>query len=49
MKIRFKSSDDLLLNKPVKVCLLTIIIMRVISEDGKFYPQLISDDAFYEL
>ena len=36
MKIRFKSNDDLPLNKPIKLCLLTIIIRSVISEDGKF-------------
>ena len=49
MKISFKSSDDLLLNKPIKLHLLTIITMCVISEDGKFYPQLFLDDALYEL
>ena len=49
MKIRFKSNDELRLNKPIKLRLLTIIIRCVISEDGKFYPQLFLDDAFYEL
>ena len=49
MKIRFKSNDDLPLNKPIKLRLLTIIIRCVISEDGKFYPQLFLDDSFYEL
>ena len=49
MKTRFKSNDDLPLNKPVKLCLLTIIIRCVISEDGKFYLQLFLDDALYEL
>ena len=49
MKIRFKSNDDLPLNKPIKLRLLTIIIRCVISEDGKFYPQLFLDDALYEL
>ena len=48
-KIRFKSSDDLPLNKPIKLRLLTIIIRSVFSEDGKFYPQLFLDDALYEL
>ena len=37
------------LNKPIKLCLLTIIIRSVFSEDGKFYPQLFLDDVFYEL
>ena len=49
MKIRFKSNDDLPVNKPIKLCLLTIIIRCVISENGKFYPQLFLDDALYEL
>ena len=48
-KIRFESNDDLPLNKPIKLCLLTIIIRSVFSEDGKFYPQLFFDDALYEL
>ena len=49
LKIRFESNDDLPLNKPIKLCLLTIIIRCVFSEDGKFYPQLFLDDALYEL
>ena len=49
MKIRFKSNDDLPLNKPIKLHLLTIIIRSVFSENGKFYPQLFLDDALYEL
>ena len=40
MKNRFKSNDDLPLNKPIKLRLLTIIIKSVFSENGKFYPQL---------
>ena len=49
MKIRFKSNDDLPLNKPIKLCLLTIIIRAIFSKDNKFYPQLFLDDALYEL
>ena len=49
MKNRFKSNDDLPLNKPIKLCLLIIIIRSVFSENGKFYPQLFLDDALYEL
>ena len=48
-KIRFESNDDLPLNKPIKLRLLTIIIRCVFSEGGKFYPQLFLDDALYEL
>ena len=35
-KIRFESNDDLLLNEPIKLHLLTITIRSVFSEDGKF-------------
>ena len=48
-KIRFESNDDLPMNKPIKLRLLTIIIRSVFSEDGKFYPQLFLDDALCEL
>ena len=48
-KIRFESNDDLPLNRPVKLHLLTIIIRCVFSEHDKFHPQLFLDDALYEL
>ena len=48
-KIRFESNDELPINKPVNLGLLTIIIRSVFSEDGKFYLQLFLDDAPYEL
>ena len=44
----FESNDDLPLNKPIKLRLLTIIIRSVFSEDGKFYSQLFLDDSLYE-
>ena len=43
-EIRFESNDDLPLNRPVKLHLLTIIIRCVFSEHDKFYPQLFLDD-----
>ena len=49
LKIRFESNDDLSLNKPIKLCLLAIIITSVFGEVSKFYPQLFLDDALYEL
>ena len=48
-KMRFKSNDDLPLNKPIKLRLLTTVVRSVFSEAGKFYPQLFLDDASYEL
>ena len=46
-KITFEFNDDLPLNKPIKLRLLTIIIRPVFSENGKFYPQLFLDHALY--
>ena len=48
-KIRFESNDDLPMNKPIKLRLLTMIMRCVFSEGGKFYAQLFLDDALYEL
>ena len=49
MKIKFKSDDDLPLNKPLKVHAMAIIIKSVFEEDGKLYSQGFLDDALYEL
>ena len=49
MKIKFNSDDDLPLNKPLKVHLMTITIRSVFEEDGKLYPQVFLDDTLYEL
>ena len=49
IKIRFESNDDLPINKTIKLCLLTIIIRCIFTEDGKRYPQLFLDDALYQL
>ena len=39
MKIKFNSDDDLLLNKILKLHMLTIIVRTVFEEDGKHYPR----------
>ena len=49
MKIKFNSDDDLPLNKPVKFYAMTIIIRSIFEEDGNLYPQVLLDDALYEL
>ena len=49
MKIKFNSDDDLPLNKSLKFRLMTITIIHVFEEDGKFYPQVFLDDTLYEL
>ena len=48
MKIKFNADDNLPLNKPLKLHLLTIIV-RSIFKDGKFYLQLYLDNCLYEL
>ena len=49
MKIKFDTGDNLPLNKPLKLHMLTIIVRSVFEEDGKFYPQVYLDECFYEL
>ena len=48
-KIMFEPNDNLPMNEPIKLRLLTINIRSTFSEDGKLYPQLFLDDALYEL
>ena len=47
MKIKFNSDDNLPLNKTLKFHNMTIVI-RSVFEDGKFYPQVYSDECLYE-
>ena len=49
MKIKFNTYDNLPLNKPLKLHMLTIIVRCIFEEDGKFYPQLYLDDCLYEV
>ena len=48
MNIIFNTDDNLPLNKPLKLHLLTIIV-RCIFEDSKFYLQLYLNKCLYEL
>ena len=49
MKIKFNYNDALPLDKPLKFHMMTIIIRSVFEEDGKLYPQVLLDDALYEV
>ena len=49
MKIKFNSDDDLLLNKPLKLHMMTVTIRSVLEEDGELYLQVFLNDALYEL
>ena len=48
-RIRFEFNDNLPMNKPMKLRLLTIIIRYVFTEGSNFYPQLFLEDALYKL
>ena len=48
-KNKFKSGDNLSLNKPLKFYQMIVTIRYVFSEDNKLYPQIFLDEALYSL
>ena len=48
-KIKFDTHDNLPLNKPLNLHMLTIIIRSVFEDEYKFYPQVYLDECLYEL
>ena len=48
-KIKLDTNDDLPLNKPLNLHMLTIIVRSVFEDEGKFYPQVYLDGCLYEL
>ena len=48
MKIKFNADDNLPLNKPLKLHLLTVIVRCIFEEDGTFYLQPYLGDYLYE-
>ena len=49
MKIKFDSNDDLLLNKILKLQMLTIIVRSVFGKDSKYNPQVFLNECLYEV
>ena len=49
MEAEFNSDDNLSLNKMLKLHMLTVIDRPVFEEDGKYYPQVFSDECLYEV
>ena len=49
MKIKFKSDDNLPLNKQLKLPTMIIVVRSVFEDDGKFYPQIYLGKCLYEL
>ena len=48
MKIRFKVNNDLPLNKVINIPVCVVIVSSIFKEDGKYYPQVLLHDCFYE-
>ena len=48
-KLKFDTDDDLPLNKPLNLYMLTIIVRFVFEDERKFYPQVLSDECLHEL
>ena len=48
MTIKFNSDDNLLLNKMLKIYVLTVVV-RSVFEDGKYYPHYFLDECLYEV
>ena len=49
IKIKFDTDNNLPLNSPLKLRMVTIIVRSAFEEDGKFYPQVCLDECLYEL
>ena len=48
MKIRFKTNDDLRLNKIINIPVCVRIVSSIFKEDNKYHPQVLLHDCFYE-
>ena len=49
MEIKFKSDDDIPLNKVLNFPAITVIISNIFEKDGKYYPPIFLDERFYEV
>ena len=49
MKIKLDSDDSLPLNKTPKLHNMSIIVLSVFEEDGKYYPQVFLEECLCEL
>ena len=48
MKIRFKTNDDLPLNKIINIPVCVTIVSSIFKEDNSYHPQVLLRDWFYE-
>ena len=49
MKIKFKTDDNISLNKIIYFPTITIIIRSVTQKDDKHYPQIFLDECLYQV
>ena len=49
MKIKYKSDQELALNKTIKIPTITIVARNVFYENNKYYPQVSLDECLYRL
>ena len=48
MIIRFKTNDDLQLNKIINIPVCVVNVSNIFIEDGKYYRKFLLHDCFYE-
>ena len=48
MRIKFKTSDDLIFNEIINIPVCVIVISSVFKENDDYYPQILLHDCFYE-
>ena len=48
MKIKFNSNDDLPMGKILSIPVCIIIVRSGFGKDGKYYPQVLLHECFYE-
>ena len=48
MKIRFKTNDDLPLNKIINIPVCVVTVSSIFKQDNEYHPQVLFHDFFYE-
>ena len=48
MKIRFKTTDGLPLNKIINILACVVTVNSIFKEDNEYHPQVLLHDCFYE-
>ena len=48
IKTKFKTNDDLPLNKIINILVCVVVLSGIFKEDGKYYPQILLHDWFFE-